>query len=278
MSSSLTDKEYENLKISVCKAFMSDESPVKQKHIRAILIGTFKNKGAHTFWTIIYKQPINDNRISSWKFCNVLHQILREGHHLCLQDSMHHLERIINVGILGACFHGGYGLCIQQYTKLLVVKLNFHNRNPRFPGNLVLTREELNQITVNDINIFYQLAIEMFDYLDEILTLQTMVFYTTNQLRLSTDSTAGQCRLRPLVSCVQDSIQLYDHCMHVMFYLHEKVSSDLLTGHRERFEIIFRQLKHFYMQIYDISYFEDLRSVLLLPAYLPNFVSFIEWN
>ena len=66
--------------------------------------------------------------------------------------------------------------------------------------------------------------------------------------------------------------------MHMMFYLHEKVSSDLLIGHRERFEILFRQLKHFYMQVYDISYFEELRPVLLLPAYLPNFVSLIKWN
>lgn len=174
MSTSLTDKEYYQLTISIGKAFTTYEVPVKSKHTRAIIIGTFRNKGAHAFWTIVHKQPINDNRISSWKFCHVLHHILRDGHYLCLQHSMHHLKRITDVGNLGANFHGGYGLCIQQYSKLLVLKLIFHDRNTRFPGNMVLNGEELEQIAANDINLYFQLAIEMFDYLDEILTLQTM--------------------------------------------------------------------------------------------------------
>lgn len=55
----------------------------------------------------------------------------------------------------------GYGLCIKQYTKLLVTKLNFHDRNPRFPGNLMLKRGELDRIAENDINIYFQLAVEM---------------------------------------------------------------------------------------------------------------------
>ena len=174
MTTSLTDKEYYQMSLSICKAFMAYEMPVKPKHTRAIIIGTFRNKGGHALWIIIHKQPLSDNRITLWKFCYVLHEILREGHHLCLQHSMPHLKRITDVGNLGACFHGGYGLCIQQYTKLIVAKLNFHDRNPRFPGNLVLTREELNHIAINDIGIFFHLVTEMFDYLDEILTLQTM--------------------------------------------------------------------------------------------------------
>lgn len=66
----------------------------------------------------------------------------------------------------------GYGLCIKQYTKLLVTKLNFHDRNGRFPGSLVLNRGELEQIAANDINMYFQLAVEMFDYLDDVIALQ----------------------------------------------------------------------------------------------------------
>jgi len=45
-----------------------------------------------------------------------------------------------------------YGKLIQCYTVLLITKLDFHRRNPRFPGNLVVTKEELESIGENDIN------------------------------------------------------------------------------------------------------------------------------
>lgn len=67
----------------------------------------------------------------------------------------------------------GYGKLIQQYCQLLCAKLDFHRRNPRFPGNLHLSREELENIGDNDINNYFQMSVEMFDYMDEILTLQT---------------------------------------------------------------------------------------------------------
>lgn len=46
----------------------------------------------------------------------------------------------------------GYGLCIRHYTKLLMTKLEFHDRNPRIPGSLALKRGELEAITGNDVN------------------------------------------------------------------------------------------------------------------------------
>lgn len=66
----------------------------------------------------------------------------------------------------------GYGKLIQQYCKLLCAKLDFHRRNPRFPGNLNLTTEELENIGDKDIDNYFQMSVEMFDYMDEILALQ----------------------------------------------------------------------------------------------------------
>lgn len=79
---------------------------------------------------------------------------------------------ITEMGKLWGHLNDGYGLCIKHYTTLLVTKLEFHDRNPRFPGNLVLKRGELEKIAGNDINVYFQLAIEMFDFLDEIVALQ----------------------------------------------------------------------------------------------------------
>ena len=46
----------------------------------------------------------------------------------------------------------GYGKLIQLYCTLLITKINFHDRNPKFPGNLQLTSEELDAVGENDIN------------------------------------------------------------------------------------------------------------------------------
>lgn len=46
----------------------------------------------------------------------------------------------------------GYGVNIKQYTKLLINKLEFHDRNPRIPANLTMKRGELEAIGGGDIN------------------------------------------------------------------------------------------------------------------------------
>lgn len=71
----------------------------------------------------------------------------------------------------------GYGKLIQQYCQLLITKLDFHRRNPGFPGNLVLSEEGLNRIGDNDVNNYFQMCVEMFDYIDEILGLQSASKY-----------------------------------------------------------------------------------------------------
>lgn len=57
MTSSLTDKEYMQLTISISKAFNSFEAPVKSKHVRAAIIGTYHSNGGHAFWAIAIRQP-----------------------------------------------------------------------------------------------------------------------------------------------------------------------------------------------------------------------------
>lgn len=88
-----------------------------------------------------------------------------------------HIEIVLFKLFFQGHLNDGYGLCIKQYTKLLVTKLNFHDRNPRFPGNLSLKRGELDQIAGNDINNYFQLAVEIFDYLDDIVALQATSEY-----------------------------------------------------------------------------------------------------
>ncbi|PSN31546.1 Huntingtin-interacting protein 1 [Blattella germanica] len=132
--------------ISIGKAINQLETPVKEKHVRSTIIGTFHEKGAHTFWLCALRLPLQDNRIVAWKFCHVLHKVLREGHPVVLSHSQRHRSAIEDLGKLWCHLREGYGKLIQCYTNLLITKLDFHRRNPRFPGNLQVTKEELESI------------------------------------------------------------------------------------------------------------------------------------
>lgn len=83
---------------------------------------------------------------------------------------------------------------------------------------------------------------------------------------------SGQCRLAPLIPCIQDSNQLYDFVVRLMFLLHANLPDDLLNGHRERFRTLFRQLNNFYKQAGQLQYFVNLIKVPSLPSNPPNFL------
>ncbi|XP_055701906.1 huntingtin-interacting protein 1 isoform X2 [Phlebotomus papatasi] len=275
---SQTDKAFYQLTISIQKALSPAEFPLKVKHARAAIIGTFHSGGAHSFWAIAVRQPLQENRITAWKFCHLLHKVLREGHPNACQHSMRQRGMLTELGKLWGHLKDGYGTCIKQYTKLLVTKLEFHDRNPRFPGSMAMKKEELEQIGGNDINYYFHLAVEMFDYLDEIIALQDAVFKSLTTFHVSSMTSAGQCRVAPLIPCIQDSSPLYDFLVRIMFKLHSNLPSELLTGHRERFRTAFNQLAKFYDESRSLQYFVSLITVPQLPPHAPNFSSQVDFG
>lgn len=43
-------------------------------------MGTHKEGGATSFWSYTLNLPLSSNALISWKFCYLLHKVLREGH------------------------------------------------------------------------------------------------------------------------------------------------------------------------------------------------------
>jgi huntingtin interacting protein 1 len=102
--------------------------------------------------------------------------------------------------------------------------------------------------------------------------LQATIFNSITTFGVSSMTPAGQCRLAPLIPCIQDSNQLYDFVVRLMFLLHANLPDDLLSGHRERFRTLFRQLNNFYKQAGQLQYFVNLIKVPQLPQNPPNFL------
>lgn len=44
------------------------------------ILGTFQDNGGTMFWTIGSKMPVQANPIVCWKFLQVIHKLMRDGH------------------------------------------------------------------------------------------------------------------------------------------------------------------------------------------------------
>uniref|UniRef100_A0A3Q4B3P7 I/LWEQ domain-containing protein n=1 Tax=Mola mola TaxID=94237 RepID=A0A3Q4B3P7_MOLML len=86
----------------------SSETPLKEKYAcDAIIMGTHKEGGASTFWSYTLNLPLSSNSMISWKFCYLLHKLLRDGHK-------------------NGNLHDRYGHIVALSAKYLCLKIEFH--------------------------------------------------------------------------------------------------------------------------------------------------------
>ncbi|XP_066262673.1 huntingtin-interacting protein 1-like isoform X2 [Euwallacea similis] len=269
-----TNKDYSKYVESLEKAVNDIEAPIKTKHVRILIIGTFHAQNAEIFWNSACRLSITDNHIVAWKFCYVLHKILREGHPLSLLNSQPHRKDLSQIGTLSMHFPDDYGKIIALYISLLIYKLEFHEINTKFPGHLGLSPEEFVSIGGENVdNNYFNLTIDMFDYIDHILALQEAVFGSLNASNSNSMTSAGQCKLFPLMVCIEDALKLYDYCVKMLLKMHITLTHNVLTGHRARFSKQFGALKRFYERVSNLQYFNDLIIVPSLPDHPPVFTS-----
>uniref|UniRef100_A0A671N2D6 I/LWEQ domain-containing protein n=1 Tax=Sinocyclocheilus anshuiensis TaxID=1608454 RepID=A0A671N2D6_9TELE len=246
---------------SISKAINSTETPLKEKHARRIILGTHREKGAYTFWSYAVGLPLPSSAIVSWKFCHVLHKIMRDGHR--------------NVSMLPFEFSNylhGYGQLVCLYSKLLCTKMEFHTKHSEIPASLEATDEVLERTAGTDINNVFQLTVEVFDYMDAELRLAEAVLRQLNMSIAISTLTSGQCKLAPLIQVIQDCSHLYHYTVKLLFKLHACLPADTLQGHRERFHEQFHSLKTFLNKARDMLYFKRLIQIPGLPDSPPNFL------
>lgn len=95
---------------SASKAINSTEAPAKEKHVRSkkpfhaemgittrfdldLILGTFRLEGARLFWSMMTRLQLESHPIVCWKFCYVIHRLLRDGHkHVSYSYYFHRLS------------------------------------------------------------------------------------------------------------------------------------------------------------------------------------------
>ncbi|UJR22821.1 hypothetical protein I4U23_025851 [Adineta vaga] len=257
---------------SATKSMNNDEVPAKEKHIRNLIIGTFRLNGSRLFWSMVIRIQIDSHPIVCWKFCYVIHRLLRDGHRHVIHDCIILSSYFDQLCKYWSGVQQGYGLLSYRYCHLLVSKLKFHVQNPTFTGNLTIDEHnDIRRLFTDNSNSYFQLCTELFEYMEELLNLVQAIFTSLDQSRTNSMTATGQCRLNPLIACIHDSSLLYDYSVKVLFKLHESLSSDALQGHRLKLSDQFRRLKRFYSQASTLQYFRNLIKVPILPENPPNF-------
>uniref|UniRef100_A0A673KBI9 Huntingtin-interacting protein 1-related protein n=1 Tax=Sinocyclocheilus rhinocerous TaxID=307959 RepID=A0A673KBI9_9TELE len=226
--------------VSINKAINTQEIAVKEKHARNILLF----KGAHTFWLAVNRLPLSSNAVLCWKFCHVFHKLLRDGHPNVIKDSMRHKADLNDMSRMWVSVQ------IDSKIRTIYSRLYFFfikYNNPRFPGNLQMSNRQLDEAGENDVNNFFQLTVEMFDYLECELNLFLGVLGISRTV-LKTTAFQRHCALSVL-----------------SFSCPPGLPADTLQGHRDRFQEQFKKLKSLFYRSSNLQYFKRLIQIPQLP-------------
>uniref|UniRef100_A0A8C1KP83 Huntingtin interacting protein 1 related a n=1 Tax=Cyprinus carpio TaxID=7962 RepID=A0A8C1KP83_CYPCA len=230
---------------SITKSITNVEAPIKEKYGRNIILGTHKEGGAVTFWSHAVSLPLSSNAILSWKFCHVVHKLLRDGHPNTLRDSRGHTASIRQMGTLWGNLHDRYGHIVALYAKLLCIKIDFHLKvSLMFPS---LTYERDGSVCIINMSFFLN-----------------AVFRQMECSSTSSTTPVGQCRLAPLVLVIQDCGLLYHFLVKLLFKLHS----------RDCFWSVFvlHSLTQFFERARGMEFFKSIIQIPDLPDEPPNFL------
>uniref|UniRef100_A0A3B3CK55 Huntingtin interacting protein 1 related n=1 Tax=Oryzias melastigma TaxID=30732 RepID=A0A3B3CK55_ORYME len=224
---------------SLSKIVATNESPPKEKYVRNIILGTHKETGATTFWSYAVNLPVSSNSMVSWKFCYLLHKVLRDGHR--------------NVSTGPGNLHDRYGHIVALYTKYLHLKMEFHAKVKTSVLKDVCLQSFICKFELSFVRVLRQLD--------------------ANGAKSTTP--AGQCRLTPLIPLILDSSFLYHFSVRLLFKLHSRSS---LLGHKSlKFAVWFTavfvcSLTHFYKRAREMEFFKSVIQIPDLPDEPPNFL------
>uniref|UniRef100_A0A3Q3IXY7 I/LWEQ domain-containing protein n=1 Tax=Monopterus albus TaxID=43700 RepID=A0A3Q3IXY7_MONAL len=249
----------------------SAETPAKEKHVRNVILGSHKEGGATTFWSYSLNLPLSSSSMIAWKFCYLLHKLLREGHRNAVADSYRHCRSVKDMGTLWGNLHDRYGHIVALSAKFLCLKMEFHTKHKVIPGNLEASDEALEKEAGSDMTNVLDMTQELLDYLDAGLKMAETVLRQLDANKATSTTPAGQCRLTPLIPLILDCSFLYHFSVRLMFKLHS-IAPDVLLGHRERFRDLFMSLKQFFNRAREMEFFKSIIQIPDLPDAPPNFL------
>uniref|UniRef100_A0A3B3CNV0 Huntingtin interacting protein 1 related n=1 Tax=Oryzias melastigma TaxID=30732 RepID=A0A3B3CNV0_ORYME len=211
--------------------------------LKNIILGTHKETGATTFWSYAVNLPVSSNSMVSWKFCYLLHKVLRDGHRNSVVDSHRHSRTVRDMGVLWGNLHDRYGHIVALYTKYLHLKMEFHAKVKTSVLKDVCLQSFICKFELSFVRVLRQLD--------------------ANGAKSTTP--AGQCRLTPLIPLILDSSFLYHFSVFLRMFF-----SDIERGFET--SVFVCSLTHFYKRAREMEFFKSVIQIPDLPDEPPNFL------
>ncbi|KAI8121273.1 Huntingtin-interacting protein 1 [Lucilia cuprina] len=267
-------KHKKELKKSLQKCLRPLDEPFKIKHVIIVINKIHILQTIEPIWTFESVQNLKANRFTTWKFCCLMHKTLHDGPVNALRHSMLYCQKLKLCAQYWSAKNDAMSPCIAWYCKVLYRKLLFHQTYMHFAGNLQIHYDEL---LLRDLDICFQLSLDLFDYLEDLLHLQRVIFANMEQHQILAASKKGKCRLASLVTIIAECNLLYQHSITILRLLHLQLSPEDISGFSKRFDEIFKELKLFYEHVRTMQLpWNDFLEIPKLPVMQPNLYTFTE--
>ncbi|XP_054735642.1 huntingtin-interacting protein 1-like [Anastrepha obliqua] len=267
----LSHKERSEMKKHIKKVLSAKGKPFDGLRARTVVLLTHRTDGAQTFMKMTHNELLHTNRFTAWKYCNLMHKAMRFGSPqiLKMMQSTQQRQEIYNLANYWALQTDALDVCIVRYLKLLQCKAYFHYNYTFFNGALEaeITKEW-------DVNLCFQLCTDIFDYLDNLLSLQHSIFAGLTLQQLSAITPQIQCRLQPLINVAAECSILYDQAVNAMGAVCAKLPPIDVIGLRNRFNALYQQLHGFYCALQQVKIILKMEYVPELSAAVPDFYGY----
>ncbi|CAH8561690.1 unnamed protein product [Schistosoma rodhaini] len=257
--------------VHILKGITDHEVPPKPKHIRGIILATFNGKSSSFFYETALKLAIYTNPVVCWKFLYVIHKLFRDGHRECVSDGLRHATRVSQLQSAWSNHATKCGYPIVDFCQLITRKISLHRKYGVLPGSLELTPSELKSCLSAQVDHLFQFSVDLMDMLEETLRFKDVVLLSLEGIQAASFTPSGQCKLLPLIQCIQDAAALYELSVQVIFKLHELLGNGTMSGHRERFRDLHISVKKFFENVSHMQYFRSFVQIPSISQNPPNF-------
>ncbi|TNN09874.1 Huntington interacting protein related 1 isoform 1 [Schistosoma japonicum] len=264
--------------VHILKAITDHEVPPKQKHIRGIILATFSGKSSSFLYDTALKLAIYTNPVVCWKFLYIIHKLFRDGHRECVNDGLRHATRVYQLKSAWSNHATKCGYPIVDFCQLIIRKLRLHRKYGVLPGSLELNPNELKNVLSAQVDHLFQFSVDLMDMMEETLRFKDVVLLSVEGIHAPSFTPPGQCKLIPLIQCIQDVAALYELSVQLIFKLHELLGNGTMSGHRDRFKDLHTSVKKFFENVFHMQYFRSFVHIPSISQNPPNFCIQSELN
>ncbi|QLG70196.1 hypothetical protein HG535_0A01350 [Zygotorulaspora mrakii] len=260
---------YELVK-SIRKACSAEETAPKRKHVRACIVYTWDHGASYEFFEALKSMPILNNETQVYKALILVHKVIQEGHPTALKEGLKNRDWIGTVGRSQRVESvGTYGYLIEQYSKFLICKLDFHAYHKGFTSGIFEYKEYVALMNVSDPDAGYEVILDLMGLQDNATNYSVHVLAS-----IGSENRESECKISALVPMIAETYAIQKFTTAMLRGMVEQLGDtggleQLIDKHNIQYARVFE----FFADCSSIKYLISLINLPKLPSQPPIFVT-----